>query len=82
MFLSLTVTYYFFDTLYLRVLFCFFNFSNVFQLFIMYLNLRVYLFVFDFVNFSNVPLFSVKIKVSDWVERKFSSLAVFSGNLR
>ena len=82
MFLSLTVTYYFFDTLYFRVLFCFFNFSNVFQLFIMYLNLRVYLFVFDFVNFSNVPLFSVKIKVSDWVERKFSSLAVFSGNLR
>ena len=34
-----------------------------------------------FVNFSNIHWFSVKIKVSDWVERNFFSLIVFGGNL-
>ena len=34
-----------------------------------------------FVNFSNVHWFSVKIKVSGWIERNFFSLAVFGGNL-
>ena len=32
-------------------------------------------------SFSNVHWFSVKIKVSDWVERNFFSLRVFGGNL-
>ena len=62
-------------------------------MYMMYLNLRVYLFVFVFVvellfsffivfvNFSNVHWFSVKIKVSDWVGRNLFSLAVFVGNL-
>ena len=34
-----------------------------------------------FVNFSNVYWFTVKIKISDLVETKFFSLAVFCGNL-
>ena len=34
-----------------------------------------------FANFSNVHWFSVKIKVSNWVERNFFSLTVFGGNL-
>ena len=34
-----------------------------------------------FVNFSNVHWFSVKIKVSDGVERNFFLLTVFGGNL-
>ena len=71
----------------------FYVFVNVLQVFSMYLNLRVYLFIFVFVvgvllsiftvfvNFSNVHSFSVKIKVSDWVRRNFFSLAVFGGNL-
>ena len=84
--LSLLVVCLFFDTI-------IFNFSNVLQV---YLNLRVYLFVFVFVvkvlfifffflivfvSFSNVHWFSVKVKVSDWVERDFFSLPVFGGNL-
>ena len=74
----------------LQVFFVFFNFSNVLQV---HLNLRLYLFVFVFVvevlfsffiaivNFRNVYWFTVIIKVSDWVERKLFSLAVFDGNL-
>ena len=34
-----------------------------------------------FVNFSNVRWFSVKIKVSEWVESNFFSLAVSDENL-
>ena len=46
LFLSLSVVCLFFDALYFRAFFVFFNFSNVLQV---YLNLRVYLFVFIFV---------------------------------
>ena len=96
LFLSLSVVCLFFDTLYFSF-FVSFNFSNVLQVFRMYLNLRVYLFAFIFVievlfsfffcvcvcvivNFSDMHYFSVKIKVSDWVERNFFSLTIFGGN--
>ena len=90
--LSLSVVCLFFDTLYFSF-FVFFSFSNVLQVFMMYLNQRVYLFVYVFVvevpfgffivlvNFSNVHWFSNKIKVSGWVERNFFSLTVFGRNL-